>query len=247
MSPNAMSAPLIHRLNRQFNGAGALDVLEQSIKDPQTGRVALVSSFGAESVVLLHLLSRVCRQTPVLFIDTEMLFKQTLDYQLKVTRILGLTDVRILRPDPSEVSRLDPDRSLHKSAPDMCCNLRKTRPLQDALTGFESWITGRKHHHNGQRSQLPFFEDDNNGHIKVNPLIHWAPAKIRSYMEQHELPFHPLVKRGYASIGCAPCTSPVGAGETARAGRWRGHEKQECGIHFTNGAVNRNAFQGEVL
>ncbi|MBU3259678.1 phosphoadenylyl-sulfate reductase [Roseovarius sp. PS-C2] len=230
-------------LNDRYRHHSATAVLEHALHDPDAGKLALVSSFGAESVVLLHMVSVARRDTPVIFIDTQMLFAETLVYQQELAERLDLRDLRIIRAADTALQRQDPDGTLHKTAPDACCALRKTEPLQRALDGFGGWITGRKRFQGSTRSTLEFFEaEDGTGRIKVNPLAHWAPEDLRTYMEENRLPRHPLVARGYPSIGCAPCTTRVNEGEDPRSGRWRGQDKTECGIHFVNGRIVR---QGE--
>ena len=226
-------------LNARFRHQSATAILEHALGDPMVGPVALVSSFGAESVVLLHMLSVIDRTTPVLFLDTEMLFDETLTYQSDLAARLGLREVRILRPDREAVFAHDPDGILHLAEPDACCALRKTAPLQAALSGFDAWITGRKRYQGGARRALEVFENEAGQRIKINPLAHWMPADVQDYIANNRLPRHPLVSRGYPSIGCAPCTARVDSGEPARAGRWRGREKEECGIHFTDGEAQR--------
>ncbi len=226
-------------LNARYRHHAASAVLRHALSDPQVGRIALVSSFGAESVVLLHMLAVIDRTAPVLFIDTRMLFPETLDYQRQVADRLGLTDLRIIQARPEDLARQDPGGDLHGSNPDACCTLRKTQPLERALDGFDAWITGRKRFQAGTRAALEFFEADIDGRLKVNPLAHWDKADVQDYMINNRLPRHPLVARGYPSIGCAPCTSPVKPGEDERAGRWRGAAKEECGIHFVNGKMVR--------
>lgn len=230
-------------LNDRYRHHSATAVLEHALHDPDAGDLALVSSFGAESVVLLHMVSVARRDTPVIFIDTQMLFAETLVYQQELAERLDLRDLRIIRAADTALQRQDPDGTLHKTAPDACCALRKTEPLQRALDGFGGWITGRKRFQGSTRSTLEFFEaEEGTGRIKVNPLAHWAPEDLRTYMEENRLPRHPLVARGYPSIGCAPCTTRVNDGEDPRSGRWRGQDKTECGIHFVNGRIVR---QGE--
>jgi phosphoadenosine phosphosulfate reductase len=220
--------------------AFAMAVLARVIETHGTDRVALVSSFGAESVVLLHLVSRIDRTLPVLFLDTGMLFAETLAYQIEVAERLGLRDVRRIGPDAAAVALRDPAGALHRTDPEACCRLRKTAPLDAALAGFDAWITGRKRVQGGARATLEVFERDPAGRRKVNPLAFWTKSDIRDHMDRHDLPRHPLVARGYPSIGCAPCTTPVGAGEDERAGRWRGSDKTECGIHIdAGGAIRR--------
>lgn len=234
-------APLAARidaLNAKFTQAAAQDILIHALSDPEVGPTALVSSFGADSVVLLHMLSVVDRTAPVLFIDTEMLFPETLDYQREIADSLRLTGVRVIRPDRDETFLNDSNNRLHATNPDACCALRKTRPLARALDGFDAWVTGRKRFQGGSRTALKVFEIDQ-GRIKVNPLAMWSPEAISDYIANNHLPRHPLVARGYPSIGCAPCTTRVADGEDARAGRWRGKEKTECGIHFENGRPQR--------
>ncbi|MDX1785309.1 MAG: phosphoadenylyl-sulfate reductase [Roseovarius sp.] len=227
-------------LNDWYRLNAAHTVLQHALTGPDAGRLALVSSFGAESVVLLHMVSVIRRDTPVIFLDTELLFAETLVYQQELTERLGLTDVRIIRADPAEKAADDPDMTLHTRDTDACCALRKTRPLEQALRGFDGWITGRKRYQGGARAKMDFFEvEEATGRMKVNPLAHWQPTDVRTYMEENRLPRHPLVARGYPSIGCMPCTSPVKPGEDPRAGRWRGAEKSECGIHVVNGKIVR--------
>lgn len=233
MPPNDLTTR-VAGLNDWYRLHAATEVLRHALTAPDAGRLALVSSFGAESVVLLHMVSVIRRDTPVIFLDTELLFAETLVYQHELTERLGLTDVRILRAQDAQSA--DPDKTLHRRDPDACCALRKTRPLQKALSGFDGWITGRKRFHGGTRATLDFFEtEEGTGRMKVNPLAHWTRDDVRTYIEENRLPRHPLVARGYPSIGCIPCTSPVSEGEDIRAGRWRGSEKTECGIHFVNG------------
>ncbi len=203
------------------------------------GRVALVSSFGAESVALLHMVAQVDPATPVLFGQTEMLFPETIAYQAGVAALLGLRDVRHLRPDAGAVAAADPHGALHASDPDACCAMRKVAPLERALAGFDAWISGRKRSQSRSRAALQPVEADAAGRIKLNPLWDWSMQDVRAYIARHGLPAHPLAARGYPSIGCAPCTTPVRPGEDPRAGRWRGRAKEECGIHVVDGRVLR--------
>lgn len=227
-------------LNARYRHHGATAVLEGALRDPEAGKIAMVSSFVAESVALLHLVAMVDNRTPVLFIDTMLLFPETLAYQQEISERLHLRDVRVIRASEASVKQRDPMGALRFSNTDACCDLRKTEPLNQALDGFDGWITGRKRYQSGTRAALEFFElEDDTGRIKVNPLAHWAPEDVRAYMEENRLPKHPLVAQGYPSIGCAPCTTKVKPGEDPRAGRWRGQEKEECGIHIVDGRIVR--------
>ena len=227
-------------LNARYRHHSATAVMQGALND--AGHIALVSSFGAESVVLLHMAAVIDPMVPVLFVDTELLFTETLVYQQEVSERLGLRNVQIVKA--ADIAEKDPYGALRFSDTDACCALRKTAPLQAALDGFDGWITGRKRFQAGSRAALDFFEVEKTamgqtGRIKINPLAHWAPEDVRAYMTENRLPRHPLVAKGYPSIGCAPCTSPVAAGEDPRAGRWRDQSKEECGIHVVNGQFIR--------
>jgi len=234
-SPSRRLAPATAAamLNRFHATSSAEERLADLLLCQYPGGTALVSSFGADSAVLLHMVSRIAPTTPVLFLETGMLFAETLVYQRALAARLGLGDVRLIRPDPADLAAEDPDGDLNGRDPDACCALRKTRPLARALAGFEAWITGRKRAQASTRAAMPVFEvEDATGRIKVNPLADWTAERLRAYRRDHALPAHPLEARGYPSIGCAPCTTPVAPGEDPRAGRWRGKAKVECGIHF---------------
>jgi len=217
----------------------SLTLLRAALAEQRFGNVATVSSFGADSAVLLHLVAQVDRSTPVIFIDTRMLFQETLDYKNELIRFLGLTDVRVVAPNGHVIREQDPWGSLHKSNPDACCALRKTDVLRQALDGFDAWISGRKRHQSFNRSGLSHIENQVNGKTKLNPLADWSAEDLKEYASLFDLPQHTLVNQGYPSIGCAPCTSKVSEGEDMRSGRWRGMDKIECGIHFENGKIVR--------
>ncbi|EKE45083.1 phosphoadenosine phosphosulfate reductase [Oceaniovalibus guishaninsula JLT2003] len=245
-APLSTAAERAAELNARYAHHSASAVLKHALSDPQVGQIVLISSFGAESVVLLHLLAVADRSVPVVFLDTEMLFPETLDYQSTVARQLGLTDIRRIRPDRAAMLERDADGLLHRTDPDACCVLRKAEPLARALAPFDAWITGRKRFQGAERKALEFFEADSDGRIKVNPLAHWSREDVSDYLINNRLPRHPLVSRGYKSIGCMPCTTRVAEGEDDRAGRWRGINKVECGIHFVGGrAVRQPPTKGE--
>lgn len=219
------------RFERRFVALDAPAVLRLAIKDLFPGRIALVSSFGADSAVLLHMISEVDKATPVIFIDSGHLFPETLSYRDELVSMLGLSDVRSVSATAEELQVLDPESFLWSSDPDRCCAIRKTAPLGRAVDGFEAWITGRKRFQSDTRAALPLFEAEGE-RIKINPLANWDATKLLAYLDAHALPRHRLVAKGYPSIGCIPCTSAVRPGEEARAGRWRGQAKTECGIHL---------------
>ena len=202
------------------------DALEQDLFD----NCAVVSSFGAESAVLLHMIAQVDPGLPILIIDTGKLFGETLQYAALLQHKLGLEDIRHVAPRRNEVLEKDPLGKLSGTDPDACCLLRKTSVLQRALGPFDSWINGRKRYQTETRSMMSIVERDGD-RIKLNPLANFGPSEISEYHRAHELPDHPLISKGYRSIGCFPCTSKVTDGENPRAGRWAGLDKTECGIH----------------
>jgi phosphoadenosine phosphosulfate reductase len=220
---------LVQRLDAELRDAHPATIITAAL-ETFGDRLALVSSFGAESAVLLHLVARANPDMPVLFLDTGMLFAQTLDYRRSLAARLGLTQVRDLRPRFEDLATGDPDADLWKTDVDACCNIRKVIPLDQALGGFDAWLTGRKRFHGGDRLRLPVVEKADNL-IKLNPLANWTKTDLDAYVAEHDLPPHPLVAAGYPSVGCWPCTQPVEEGADVRAGRWAGSQKTECGIH----------------
>jgi phosphoadenosine phosphosulfate reductase len=220
---------LARRLDAQLRHAHPAEIIRAAFEE-YGDALALVSSFGAESAVLLHLAAQVSPTIPVLFLDTGMLFGQTLDYRQQLAAQLGLTDVRDLRPRFEDLATVDPNADLWKTDTDACCHIRKVIPLDAALEGFSAWITGRKRFHGGDRLRLPVVEAAD-GKLKFNPLANWNKADLDAYIAEHDLPEHPLLAFGYPSIGCWPCTTPVEEGSDVRSGRWAGSQKTECGIH----------------
>jgi phosphoadenosine phosphosulfate reductase len=218
-------------LNRRFEGVETGEMLREVIEQHLVGEVAIVSSFGAESAVLLHMIAQINPATPVIFLDTLKMFPETLAYRDQLIDRFGLTGVRNIQPDPAALEKKDGTGLRWSYDPDGCCEIRKVIPLEKAMAGFDASITGRKGFQSSTRAGLPRFEIDENGRMKVNPLASWTKAELDAYFETHDLPRHPLEAQGYLSIGCAPCTSIVKPGEDPRAGRWRGWEKVECGIH----------------
>jgi phosphoadenosine phosphosulfate reductase len=220
----------VDALRLAYSDAPAEAVLEATL-DAFPDQVAMVSSFGAEAAVLLKMIADIDRDLPVLMIDSLLLFEETLDYQKTLADHLGLTNVQIIRPNPEDLARVDPDDTLHQRDADACCDIRMVLPLDRALRRWPVSITGRKRFQASTRARLETFEQDGE-RLKVNPLASWSATDLRAYLDVHELPRHPLVARGFRSIGCQPCTTAVREGEDDRAGRWRGSEKVECGIHF---------------
>ncbi len=220
----------VARLNAEARGKSAQDILRIAVREFGRG-LTYVSSFGAESGAMLGLITEVDPGLPVIFIDTGMHFAQTLQYRDTLRDTLKLTDIRTVHPDPEERKAVDPRHILHKTDPDACCEVRKVRPLEPALAGFEAWITGRKRFHGGGRMQLPVFEFSE-GRFKVNPLASWTHEDVEAYFASRDIPRHPLIADGYPSIGCWPCTVRPEDPNDIRSGRWVGFEKSECGLHL---------------
>jgi phosphoadenosine phosphosulfate reductase len=218
-------------LNRRWAEAPTDRMLAEAIELAFEGRIAVVSSFGTEAAVLLHLVAQIDKATPILFLDTGKHFLETLTYRDILIDRFGFTDARSLEPDPADLAREDPGGDLWSRNADRCCHLRKVIPLDKALQEFDAWITGRKRYQTSHRAALPVAEVSD-GRIKINPLATWTEAQINQAFKDFRLPRHPLFDDGFASIGCAPCTRRILEGEDSRAGRWSGSDKTECGIHF---------------
>ncbi len=221
----------IDNLNEAFGSEPPQVVLRWLAGQGGREQMPLVSSFGADSVVLLHMISQIDPSYPILFIDTGKHFYDTLNYRDQLRDHFGLTNLQAVTPDPDELKQKDPKGALWIFNHDGCCDLRKTLPLARVMKNYSGWITGRKRFQTDNRADLTLFELDGDK-MKVNPLASWGPGDVAVYIKENSLPGHPLVPRGYLSIGCAPCTSPVEEGEDSRAGRWKGSDKTECGLHI---------------
>lgn len=231
--PDTVFTPLdddLRLLNEVSRAASAPDFLRLAIRGAYRDRIALVSSFGTEAAVLLHMVAGIDRNTPVLFLDTQKLFPETLRYRDALIDRLGLRNVRTITPDADAIAAEDADGRLWQRDPDRCCALRKVAPLERALESFEAWINGRKRSHGETRRHLPLVEVAD-GRLKLNPLALWSADDVETYFVANDLPRHPLEADGFTSIGCMPCSAPTRPGEGRRAGRWRGFDKTECGIH----------------
>jgi phosphoadenosine phosphosulfate reductase len=217
-------------LNKALARATPQAVIEAAIRHVPPRRLAVVSSFGTESAVLLKFVADVDRSLPVLFLDTGFLFEETLDYRDELVHHLGLTDVRALKPQIDLVERRDRDRDLWMHDTESCCHIRKVRPLSDALGGFDGWMNGRKRFHGDSRADIAHVESDGQL-LKFNPLATLTHGALEAVFKAEGLPRHPLERQGFSSVGCMPCTSRSEKGEGVRAGRWRGSDRTECGIH----------------
>ncbi|MFC4292780.1 phosphoadenylyl-sulfate reductase [Sphingorhabdus arenilitoris] len=234
------------RLNHMFRGRDTSEMLAALFADDMLGDSAIVSSFGAESAVLLHLIGSINPSIPVIFLDTGKHFPETLAYRDLLVERIGLTDMRNIRPDPALLAEKDESGLRWSYDPDGCCDIRKVLPLKTALAPFDAQFSGRKAFQAETRSNLPRFEIAE-GRLKVNPLIDWSKDDIEAYIAEHNLPPHPLVVEGFPSIGCSPCTSKVAPGEDPRSGRWKGWDKTECGIHTSVPDADDNGANDPVF
>ena len=231
---DAEVAARLAALQEKAKTRDAHGILELALREEFAGKTAVVSSFGAESVVLLKLVADIDPNTPVLFLNTGKLFGETLRYRDRLQDVLGLGDVRALSPSLAERQAKDPEGTLWSRDTDACCDFRKTIPLNKALEPFQAQVTGRKRFQTRERAEMlpvEYFE----GRYRFNPLWQWDLHQLEAFIDRNNLPRHPLVEDGYPSIGCMPCTRRVQAGEDYRAGRWSGLDKDECGIHLTDG------------
>ena len=235
----------LSRLQMFYGDLDALPLLRMMIREEFAGRIALISSFGADAALLLSMVAEIDPITPVFFLETQKHFPETLDYAKTLTEKLGLQQVYWLKPDEKLVARTDPDGELWKSQPNRCCWMRKVEPLDRAVReiGIEALITGRKRYQTAERAQLQTIELDDKHVFRINPLASWSKERQKQESLQRGLPEHPLLAKGYLSIGCLPCTAPVSAGQDERAGRWahtigiENEQKTECGIHLAAGEV----------
>lgn len=219
------------RMRAETANANSKGLLDFAIRREFPGRIAVISSFAAESVVLLHQVAEIAPETPVLFLNTGKLFGETLRYRDRLQEVLGLTDIRCIGPHPSDREKFDPKGDLWSRNPDACCNFRKTIPLKKALAGFDAILTGRKKFQTEERAVMQPIELFD-GRFRFNPLADWNLAELQTYIVRHHLPAHPLAEDGFLSIGCMPCTRRLNPGESYRDGRWAGFDKRECGIHL---------------
>jgi phosphoadenosine phosphosulfate reductase len=235
---------LAAELEARYGSGSPQEIVAAAVEHFGVRDISVVSSFGADSAVLLDMIAEVDRAVPVLFLDTGKHFGETLDYRDLLVADLGLTDLRIVHPLPAALASGDPDGNLHKASTDACCDIRKVEPMARAVEPFAAWFTGRKRFQASTRAALPAFEAVG-PRVRVNPLASWTGADIADYLRVKNLRENPLVAYGYLSIGCFPCTQAVKPGEDARSGRWAGQAKTECGIHL--GGLEKNLAEGHKL
>jgi phosphoadenosine phosphosulfate reductase len=219
------------KLNRDFEAQTAEDIIRWAVGEFSPD-LAMSTSFGAESAVLLHLVTRIHPSIPVLFTNTGFHFKETLEHRDNLVKRLKL-NLRELKPEIPNEEFLRQNGRLYERDPDACCAVNKIAPFEKALKDYKAWITGIRRNQADTRKTSLFVENYRDRLVKVNPLLTWTSKRFWDYAKQYDLPYHPLWEKGYLSIGCSPetCTRPVKLGEDPRSGRWAGTGKVECGIH----------------
>ena len=221
----------ISSLNKECQGLAPKKILEVSIKK-FGNKITYICSFGTESAIILHMISKIDKKFPIFLLNTHFLFPETIDYKNKLIKKLSLTNCLDIFPDESLIKIEDPENNLWQNDTDRCCQIRKVKPLDKILKNYSSWISGRKSYHRGLRMDLKPFELLNEK-IVVNPLINIKKEEVENYFQVNNLPQHPLFKHGYFSIGCSHCTFKTNDKRNIRSGRWKNKIKTECGIHLS--------------
>ena len=219
------------RIDEAFESAPAEEVLAWGFS-AFGSKICLATSFGPQSIVLVHMISKLQPGTTAFYLDTDLLFPETYRLRDQLSERLGVTFTRVGSELTIEDQSAEWGPRLWERDPDHCCKLRKVMPLRRFLSDKKAWITGIRNGHSSARARTPTVGwDAANGVAKLNPLVRWEIEQIWDYLRSNDLPFNPLHLEGYPSIGCQPCTRPVRVGEDPRSGRWPGFAKSECGIH----------------
>jgi phosphoadenosine phosphosulfate reductase len=229
-----MSAPSdpidLDAINLDLESKTPQDILAWTWEQFQP-KVILTCSFQHEGVVLAHMLRTIAPEVPVVFINTGFHFDETLAYRDEIKTRFGINLVELLPAMPRAEFAATHGLDLYARNPDLCCQINKVEPLQSYLPGVRAWINGRRRDQASTRQRIRIVERFRGDMYKVNPAAGWTARETFAYMEKHGIPTHPLFDKGYASIGCAPCTRPILPGESERDGRWAGQGKTECGLH----------------
>ena len=234
-SPEELSA-----ISERLEGAPPMEVLEWAV-ETYGDRLALSASFGGpEGMALLDMLSRITAEVTVLTIDTGFLFRETIEFREEVMRRYELPLV-VLRSELSVEEQVERyGEEMRTCTPDLCCQIRKIQPLQRALKRYDAWMTGIRRDQTPQRANTPIISwEERYRAAKIAPFASVKEEWVHEYVAEHDVPVNPLLKKGYKSIGCEPCTRPVAPDEDPRAGRWSGLEKTECGLHWAGGQAVR--------
>ena len=221
----------VTQLSDEFESKKPQEILTWAI-DAFWPQIAMSSSFQTQSMPLLHMATRIRRDLLIFFLDTGYHFWDTLAFREKIAAEWKLNVIDLYRDARWDVFARQNVRVLPVDDPDLCCYLHKVQPMQKAFKDLQAWISGIRRDQTATRAKANILELQENGLLKINPLLNWTKADVDAYLEKHDLPVHPLSKVGFRSIGCAPCTAIVSPVEQDdRAGRWEGRNKTECGLH----------------
>jgi len=225
----------LEKINQELEGKKPEEIVAWTIRE-FSGRIAATSSFGPESGVLLHMVSRIDPAVPILFLETGYHFPETLEYQATLTKLFGLINVIDLKADPKRKAEVvkQYEGVPYEKNPDLCCQINKVEPIDLALKDYDAWMSGIRRHQTDFRKSVRIFEEYKKGDselFKISPLANLTSRELWWYLKEHRIPKHPLYDKGYLSVGCWPCTRPVQDGDDERSGRWAGKAKTECGIH----------------
>jgi phosphoadenosine phosphosulfate reductase len=224
------SASEIERLSEEFEAKTPQEILKWAV-DTFWPEIALSSSFQTQSMPLLHIASMIRRDILIFFLDTGYHFWETHMFREQLCSHWQLNVLDLYRDARWDVFMKQRTRSLPLDDPNLCCFIHKVQPMQKALKDMKAWISGIRRDQTSARAQAKILELQDDGLLKINPLLNWTKADIANYSKEYRLPAHPLFQRGYRSIGCSPCTIAIGVNEDERAGRWSGRGKVECGLH----------------
>jgi phosphoadenosine phosphosulfate reductase len=246
-----LSSREIEHLSEEFEANTPQEILRWAV-DTFWPQIALSSSFQTQSVPLLHMVSQIRRDILIFFIDTGYHFWDTLIFREQLASEWQLNVLDLYRDSRWDVFTRQHTRTLPLEDPDLCCFLHKVQPMQKVLKDMKAWISGIRRDQTSVRAQAKILELQPDGLLKINPMLNWTKAVVKQYAEENHLPSHPLFDKGYRSVGCAPCTVAIGLNDDERAGRWRGREKVECGLHtemfqHTNVAELKNDFRVEPV
>jgi len=246
-----MLTPLeIDKLSNEFETKTPQEIIAWAI-DTFWPQIVLSSSFQTQSVPLLHMASRIRRDLLIFFLDTGYHFWETLIFREQLASEWQLNILDLYRNTRWDDFARERTRRLPLEDPNLCCFIHKVQPMQTALKDMLAWISGIRRDQTSERAHAKILELQEDGLIKINPLLNWTKADVKRYAEEHNLPSHPLLEKGYRSVGCAPCTVAIGVNDDERAGRWQGRGKTECGLHtnmFENKDFSKlkNDFQTDV-
>ena len=225
-----LSVEEIKQRSQEFEGKTPQEILKWAI-DAFWPQIAMSSSFQTQSVPLLHMVSQVNRNVLIYFLDTGYHFWETATFREQLASEWHLNVLDLYREARWDSLMKGNVRSLPLDDPNLCCFIHKVQPMQKALTDMQAWISGIRRDQTAVRAHAQILELQEDGLLKINPLLNWTKVNVKQYMEEHNLPSHPLLEKGYRSVGCAPCTVAIGVNDDERAGRRQGRGKLECGLH----------------